>query len=361
MLMKNKSSGQSGRAPSPKPRHLLHRLAIAGEQLVDRLRPQRDPTKPIGIEPYIGWSDDEELFIRGRVLVSNERARPVAGQSLWMNIRQMAALFLTDEIADTPVSSGDVTVRTDEEGYFLLRRRKAAVRPGWNTVPVEIAGRTETRINAPVWVAPSEARFLVISDIDDTILKTGAYSLVKNLWTTLTGNALTRRVYADAPPFLDMLHGQGCNPVFYVSSSPWNLHAFLLDIFERNGIQRGPLFLRDLGISHDQFIKGSHGSHKGSAIDTILAANPELPAVLVGDTGQHDAEVYFEASERWPGRIRAVVLRNAVKDSEQSRHGTGKLKAAGMPVYLTEDFMTIAAAVERDVSPIPGSPKKRVG
>ena len=324
------------------PKHFLHRLAIAAEKLVDRVRRTDRKERPIGIEPYIGWNEDNDVLLRGRVLATRERIDPVAGQGIWTNFKQKAVLFLTDEVADVPVSSGDVTVSTDEEGYFLLRRRGSATSPGWNSLPVEIAEREGTRIAAPVWVTPPDAGFIVVSDVDDTVLVTGAYTLLRNLWTTLTGNALTRKVFEDASPFLEMLHDKGRNPVFYVSSSPWNLHAFLLEVFKRNGVPRGPLFLRDLGISEKKFIKSSHGGHKGAAIDTVLSAHSELPVVLVGDTGQHDAEVYHEVSERWPGRIAAVVLRDAARDSAEADSGVRKLEAAGIPVYLTGDFMQVA-------------------
>ena len=129
---------------------------------------------------------------------------------------------------------------------------------------------------------------------------------------------------------LDRLSEGGRNPVFYVSSSPWNLHHFLEAVFDRAGLVPGPMFLRDLGITADP-AENSHGGHKGAAIDTLMEANPELPFWLLGDTGQHDAEIYLDAARRHPGRVLRVALREPgprPRRRRPRRHG-GPARAGG--------------------------------
>ncbi len=83
-----------------------------------------------------------------------------------------------------------------------------------------------------------------------------------------------------------------------------------LQIFSKiRGLCAGPMFLRDLGLSKTKFITEGHGNHKGASIDKILNANPDLPAILLGDTGQHDAQIYRDVIERHSGRIIGVGLR----------------------------------------------------
>lgn len=284
---------------------ILHNTVWGLERLFDTVRGQRDTRRVI--EPYIGYATPEHLVVRGRVLTSLRRSDLRAAQSRWTNFKQMLGLFFTDEVAGVEVGAQGVTTLSDEEGYFTLKLPRGDV-SGWTDIEVRITGR-EGSVPCPVLIADSSAQFGVISDVDDTMLQTGAYSLVKNLWTSMTGNVSTRHIFPDAIRFVDSLSAQGRNPVYYVSSSPWNLHHFLASIFTRTKLRRGPMFLRDLGVSEGQFITGTHGDHKGSSIDTILAANPDLRFVLVGDTGQHDAFVYRDAVTRHPGRIMAVVLR----------------------------------------------------
>lgn len=247
----------------------------------------------------------------------------------------MIALFLTDELEGVGIRHASVRTRSDEEGYFQLCLPRDAG-PGWHDVTVEVEGANES-VPCPVLVPSPDARFMVISDIDDTVLQTGAYSLLRNLWTTFTGSTATRHVFNDAVTLMSLLSEDARNPVYYVSSSPWNLHEFLTEIFDQAGLQRGPMFLRDLGLSETKFITSGHGSHKGDSIDILLASNPELPAILIGDTGQKDAEIYADAIARHPGRILAVVLR-AARPGRTAVEECEALDESGVPTFVGRDF-----------------------
>ena len=320
----------------------LHRTVLHIERGVDRLRGQSDHRRII--EPYIGYATPEHLVVRGRVLTALRRNKAKPTQSKWINFLQMLSLFATDEVAAVKVTAGQVSALTDEEGYFtlLVPRNHDS---GWASIDVHVADEAVAK-PCPVLVPDPDAAFGVISDIDDTMLETGAYSLSRNLWTSLTGNALTRQVFPDAVRFMDHVSQSGRNPVFYVSSSPWNLHDFLEQIFARFGLVRGPTFLRDLGISETQFITGTHGDHKGSSIDAILAANPGLRFILAGDTGQHDAFVYRDAIARHPDRILAVVLREPGPGPDaESRAAMEEIRQSGVALLHGKDFGTFAETI----------------
>jgi phosphatidate phosphatase APP1 len=246
----------------------------------------------------------------------------------------MLALFFTDEVAEVVVRAPahGVSAITDEEGYFTLLVPRDATE-GWAEVGVEAEG---ARATLPVQVTLSDARFAIVSDIDDTVIATGAWNIWRNLWTTFTGNTASRRVFPDAVDLLRQLSEGGRNPVFFVSSSPWNLHTFLEGIFARARLVRAPLFLRDLGIGEVQLLSSTHGDHKGSVLDRLLAANPDLGFWLVGDTGQHDAEIYAAAALRHPGRILRVTLRRAGLEALEAP--VASLLAQRIPVDLLEDY-----------------------
>ena len=321
----------------------LHRVAWRLEKLVDRLAVRRNARRMI--EPYLGYATPEHLIVRGRVLTSLRRSQPKPTQSKWTNFKQMLALFFTAEVSGVEVAAEGVTAVSDAEGYFTILLPRGA-QTGVTDITVTIPDQT-TQAICPVFVADPNAAFIVISDIDDTMLQTGAYSLVKNLWTSLTGNINTRNIFPDSVDLMTALSKGGQNPIYYVSSSPWNLFHFLLSIFERSGLVRGPMFLRDLGISEQQFIAGSHGDHKGASIDVILAAHPDLNAILVGDTGQHDAFVYHDAIERHPGRMMAVVLREpGPGPDEESRHTMELIAAAGIPLLHAPTFDGFAGQLD---------------
>ncbi len=320
-------------------KRLVHRAALKAERIADQLFSRTGKGRKI--DAYIGYATADQIILRGRVLSRLRHASAVEGQTRLRNLRQMLGMFLTDEVRDVTVRCGNSEAMTDEEGYFTLLLPRDA-RTGWGTEQVYIE---DSEVAAPClfFVPAVDARFIVISDIDDTMLETGAYSLMRNLYTSFTGNSLTRHVFPDAIDLMNTLSENGRNPVFYVSSSPWNLHDFLSDIFDNTGLVRGPMFLRDLGLSDTKFITDGHGSHKGASIDHILRANPDLPAILLGDTGQHDAQIYRDVIERHKDRIIAVGLRTPGAGIDaQDQRDLDAIAATGVTYSAGPDFAAFA-------------------
>lgn len=309
------------------------RYAHRAEMMIDRLRPKRGEGDLI-IEPYIGYSTSKGVVARGRVLEA-----PTVGllDKVLENsgtAGRMLQNFVTSEVAGVELKAGDQTCVSDEEGYFTVSLGNDAVSAG--LAPVTIA-RSGDEFNLPVALTDDNATHAVISDIDDTLIQTGAWQLTRNLWTTFTTSSEERVVFDDTVALIASRLG-GVNPVFYVSSSPWNLHQYLLEIFKRANIPMGPIFLRDLGIDETKFIKSSHGSHKGDAINTILAANPDLTFTLVGDTGQHDGTVYLDAIKNNPNRITEVFLRNAGELDAHDADVATKIRSTGTEYYSGQSF-----------------------
>jgi phosphatidate phosphatase APP1 len=91
------------------------------------------------------------------------------------------------------------------------------------------------------------ARFAVVSDIDDTVIQSHAASLLRAVFEIFFSNARTRlclrrRLYQ---ALQRGMNGQEHNPIFYVSSSPWNFYDLLVEFLERQQLPAGPMFLRD--------------------------------------------------------------------------------------------------------------------
>jgi len=323
-------------------KHRLARATLIIERMFDVVIPRRGLGDP-EIIPYFGHATPTSVILRGRVL-SRKLKKPVedveADASLWTNFKAMIALFNTREISGISITCQGQETRSDEEGYFELILPRNQNETGWIKHTVRF-GDADSRADLTTLLPAPNAEFGIISDIDDTLIKTEAWSLSRNLWNSLTGNAHSRYVFPDAIELIQTLHKQ-INPVFYVSSSPWNLHGFLTEIFDRAGLVRGPKFLRILGISESKFITGKRGHHKGTAIDEILAANPKLSFILMGDTGQHDAEVYHGVLLRHPGRIRQIILRAPLPGlSKENQIWVDKLKATDTPVFVGETYQPL--------------------
>ena len=317
----------------------LARTASILERVFDAIIPRRAYGNA-EIDPYLGLATPKQIILRGRVLsrkVIKTEVHFEDDPSRWRNFKTMVALFNTREIPNVRVSHNEHETWTDEEGYFELILPRPTSMSGWLDHTVSF-GTCATETTLKALLPSAEAKVGIISDIDDTLIKTDAWSLRRNLWNSLTGDVNSRYVFPDAIKLIQSLHN-GVNPVYYVSSSPWNMHEFLTDVFERAGLVKGPKFLRDLGISDRKFVTGSHGQHKGDAIDEILAANPELSFILLGDTGQHDAHVYYDAIKRHPGRIQKVILRAATpKLSKENQIWVDKISTTKIPIFVGESY-----------------------
>ncbi len=139
-------------------------------------------------------------------------------------------------------------------------------------------------------VPPVDARFGIISDLDDTVIQTDVLHLLNLARNAFLRNAHTRLPFAGVAEFYTALQkgaqSTGYNPIFYVSNSPWNLYDLLVDFFGVRQIPLGAFFLIDLGLTRDHFIRVDPVEHKLGAIDDLFSAYSNLPFILIGDSSE---------------------------------------------------------------------------
>ena len=310
---------------------------------------------PFEILPYRGHGTPRELFLRGRVLEERGITRSGQRSSVLTNVGNMARRFASDEVPHARVRASfagqDVEAVADEEGFFDVRfdlREPITETNDWHPVELELLspaspGGGVVRSTGQVLV-PRGARFGVISDLDDTVVRSNATNALKMAWITLLNDARTRLPFAGVSAFYQALRrgpdGGDENPTFYVSSSPWNIYDVIEDFLNVHNVPPGPIFLKDWSLT----ALGKHHAHKLGLIRTLLRTYPDLPFVLVGDSGQEDPEIYLQTVREHPGRILAIYVRDvttAERDAEVHRlvEEAGDL---GVPLVLTEDT-TVAA------------------
>jgi phosphatidate phosphatase APP1 len=168
-------------------------------------------------------------------------------------------------------------------------------------------------------VVSEHAQFGVISDIDDTIMLTAATDLLKMIRLAYLGNERTRRPFPGVAEFYHALQcgdsGDRGNPIFYVSSSAWNMYDLFEKFMDFNHIPYGPILLRDIELSLENLLSFAHESHKIEQIMPILNRLSHLPFILIGDTGQKDAEIYLQLVKQYPDRFLAVYLRDVTPNN----------------------------------------------
>ncbi len=321
-------------------------LDLARERFQQRFRPDL----PLHIIPYTGFANADHLRLSGRILIY--RKPPSSDpESTWGALRHAYRRFETDEVPGVKITAriGDAEAasaetHSDAEGYFHfeLPTPPSARTPLESMIKVHLDLPEHTgefaSTEAQVVIPASDARFGVISDIDDTVLVTNATSIIRMMQLTLLGSSRSRMAFPGVAAFYSALHDRR-NPFFYVSSSPWNLHEFLEDFMHLNSLVKGPMLLRDFGLDTEHFIAGSHHDHKLSAAKRVLDHYPELPFILIGDSGQDDPEIYSELIDAYPGRIHAVYIRDVserVRD-QQVQALIAKADARGVEMLLVPD------------------------
>ena len=176
------------------------------------------------------------------------------------------------------------------------------------------------------------------------VLITGATDAVSMARTVFTGNALSRLAFDGVDGLYralrDGVTGEQGNPIFYVSSSPWNLYDLLDEFMALSHLPAGPILLRDWGLSSGELLPTDHRRHKLATIGPILATYPELPFLLLGDSGQQDPEIYAQVVAEHPGRILGILIRDVGAGAErtaQIRKMAQGVTVAGVPMHVVAD------------------------
>jgi phosphatidate phosphatase APP1 len=315
---------------------------------------------PVGIFPYLGFGSEQGVFIKGRVM-EDKGIKPATEQdSVWQNLKAMYKRFTSNEIPYIRLKATfdgvSKEVVTDEEGYFEVHLKpdhKPNPDQPWQPIELELLDRVvksqgPVKTTGYISVPPQHSKFGVISDLDDTVLVTQAHSFFMMLRLTLLNNSSTRVPFEGVAAFYQALQsgpvGSIYNPMFYVSSSPWNLFEMLVEFCDLHDIPRGPFMLRDIAFDLRKMLGSSHHSHKLTQIEHILGMYPNLNFILIGDSGQHDPEIYLQAIKDYPGRVKAVYIRDVGKDKRRPEIASigEEMQKLGVDMLLVDD--TEAAA-----------------
>jgi phosphatidate phosphatase APP1 len=288
---------------------------------------------------FQSYGTDNHLYARGRAL--EDENIDLSEKGFFKLLLNTWKRFDADELRNTRLALKlpDNTVYytdTDADGYYLFETPIRELSnltndEGWlsyeisyGDVNVEREITNENRFPGEMLVPSESADFGIISDIDDTILHTGVVSSLK--WqvikNTVFKRAETRMPLEGAAQFYHLLHrgrsGSNSNPVFYVSHSPWNLYRYLAAFLKINDFPKGPILLRSLSSFRNRKAEAEK-PQKQREILNILKTYPSMKFILVGDSGEHDADIYIEIAESHPDRILAIYLRSVKHEQKMLR------------------------------------------
>ncbi|MGI9331670.1 MAG: phosphatidate phosphatase App1 family protein [Gammaproteobacteria bacterium] len=156
----------------------------------------------------------------------------------------------------------------------------------------------------------------VVSDVDDTIKVTeipaGARVVVRNTFF---------RDFVAAPGMQERYAGLESAAFHYVSGGPWQLFEPLED-FLFPAYPAGSFHMKKIPtnlLSFESWVDlvevagpDATQNHKLHEIRTLLGHFPERSFILIGDSGEHDPEIYRRVRSEFPQQVEEVVIRDIV-------------------------------------------------
>lgn len=309
------------------------------------------------VEPYRGYGSAEEIFLIGRVFRQSPGIPGEDPESLraqWRDVRRRISRRIVAGASILARFGGAETrVVTDGDGYFRVHLRPHSlpdIEGPWHQVELTLEADPPIPARGEVYIPPAGGGCVVVSDIDDTVMRTGVANKLKMLWRLFVEDAESRVAFPGVASLYRALHagasGHERNPMLYVSRAPWGLYEMLTEFFQRHGIPVGPvLFLREWGLSWTHPLPRKAKDHKQALIRHMLDLYRHRPFVLIGDSGQHDPEVYAQIVADNPGRVKAVYIRNVSRGAARAEEVVrlaGAVAATGSSLVLAADSVAIA-------------------
>lgn len=327
------------------------------------------------IQPYRGYGSTHEMFMMGRVFRQSGLGRSVPEHSSLRDLLDILRRFLRHGVRDAVIiarfGDDEQQVKTDRDGYFSIHMHFSEPLRSqhlWHSLELELVDSKQeaAKVEGHFFVPPENARRVIISDIDDTVMYTGVVNKALMMWRLFVQGPRSRVAFPGVAAFYQSLHhgpaGDEQNPMLYVSRGPWSIYEVLVEFFHLHRIPVGPiLFLREWGLTVQRPLPRRSEDHKLMLIRRMLALYSERPFVLIGDSGQHDPEIYLRVIHEHPGRVLATYIRNVSRDPMRIKaieELAAEVIAAGSTLLLAADSFAMAEhAVEHGLIPPQALPK----
>ena len=107
----------------------------------------------------------------------------------------------------------------------------------------------------------------------------------------------------------------------YVSSSPWQLYEHLAEHLASEGFPTGSFHLKAFRL-RDHLLRRIlmlRRSGKLGVIRGLFKMFPQRRFLLVGDSGEHDPEIYRALARRYPQQVAGIFIRQLAGEKDLRR------------------------------------------
>lgn len=202
----------------------------------------------------------------------------------------------------------------------------------------------------PLHFTYHNARYMVVSDIDDTILVSKSSLFFSKIWLMLFRQT-SRRNFVEETEQAYRLFMKTPVPFVYVSASEYNLYSIISNFIVYHELPLGPILLRPLQNWRSVFRSKSRMDYKIHRIEQLVKHFPETKLVLFGDDSQHDPQVFEIIASRHPKNVRAIFLRKTGW-SKSPKFENLLSDEKGIDVHLFAQFSEIETPVNQIIDEI---------
>ena len=242
------------------------------------------------------------VTLSGRVL----KHAPSTGSSTFSkNLRRLTSSNWEGATVEVRYADRSAEVVSGHDGNFsvTLPGDKKPFEVGLATAEAHVKG-AEAGI-ATVDIVATTAPFFVVSDFDDTLAVTNVINGSGLVKAALLEDEKSQPVVEGMSAFYGCLKDdKPARPAFaLVSGSPAQYLGRVREFLNSHGFPVFGIYLRDIGPK-------TLSNYKQPVIRALLKEVPNQ-VVLIGDSGEHDPEVYGQMRTEFPERVKAIYIRDA--------------------------------------------------
>jgi phosphatidate phosphatase APP1 len=223
---------------------------------------------------------------------------------------------------------------TTEKGHFSFM----ADTPPDDDVEIIAGGKSlEIPGHYPAIFRQNESKLEIISDLDDTVMISHTASALKRITTILFYRPKKRKSVAYTHELFRDFSKRNYR-ISYLSKSEGNLFGLIASVLNYREIPQGALLLTPFLQFRQLFDPKKGKDYKLNYLRRIISNMPEKKFILLGDDTQRDMDVYTQAVNEFPGRIRKIFIRQTglVRKPAQTEKWN-RLHATGIEAVYFQD------------------------
>ena len=205
------------------------------------------------------------------------------------------------------------------EGHIRISTKrvqeiKKAQEPAFNWLRIHAVSDDHCGVGCIQLIEPKGLS--IISDIDDTLkiteIPAGGKTVVRNTFL---------RDFVPVEGLIKKYTSFDSAAFHYVSGAPWQLYTVLFEFIVASGLPMGSFHMKDAPTNllspHTwsdllKLIGDATIEQKMHQISKILETFPNRRFILVGDSGEHDPEIYRKLRKKYGTQIDEIIIRDVV-------------------------------------------------